>query len=77
MPTRNKKLPPSWAVAKLILLPKEDWDLTKPQLYRSISLLNADYKNFTMILAMRLNGILGNYVHQVQVGFIKKSSTEG
>lgn len=62
----ENKLPPSWAVARLILLLKQDCDLSKP-----ISLLNVDYTFFTTILATSLNGILGNYVHQDQLGFIK------
>lgn len=37
---KDEKLPPTWSQAKLVMLPKVDRDLTFPQSYRPISLLN-------------------------------------
>lgn len=54
----EKKIPPSWAQAKLVLLLKPDRDVMLPQSYRSISLLNTDYKLLAPILAASLNGFL-------------------
>ncbi|KAJ1174389.1 hypothetical protein NDU88_006211, partial [Pleurodeles waltl] len=39
--------------------------------YRPISLLNADYKLYTGILAKRLGGAIGNLIHLDQKGFMK------
>lgn len=41
---REKRTPPSWGQAKLVLLPKLDRDQMLLQSYRPASLLNANYK---------------------------------
>lgn len=56
--------PPSWTLANIILLPKQDSDPSLPGSYRPISLLNADYKIWTTILATRLNRIIAQCIHR-------------
>lgn len=41
-----------------------------PEAYRPVSILNADYKSLTTLLANRLNSIIGGYVNHNQMGFI-------
>lgn len=52
---KGKRLPETWAEAKIILVPKQGKDLTLPRSYRPIPLLNCDYKILSTILATRLN----------------------
>lgn len=56
---------------KIILIPKSDKNLTQPQAYRSISLLNIDYKILAPILAARLNVVLSEGIYADQMGFLK------
>lgn len=49
------RFPPSWTVAKIVLINKVGKDPTLPQSYQPISLLNTDYKIFTIVIATRLN----------------------
>lgn len=66
------KLPPSWKEARIIFpIPKSGKNLSDPSSYRPISLLNTDYKILTIILASRLNFVLGSYIHMDQTGFVK------
>lgn len=67
----DNRLPVSWAEAKVVLLPKQGKDLTVPQSYRPILLLNNDYKILTTVLANRLNKVLESYIHKDQGWFIK------
>lgn len=55
---QNKKIPPSWNDASILLLPKWNKDHLKINSYRPISLLNMNYKILFAILA-RINGIIG------------------
>lgn len=61
----------SWKKAKVILLPKQRGDLSLPEAYRPISLLNVDYKILATVLTTRLKNILGSYIHHDQGGFMK------
>lgn len=61
----------SWLEAWIVVLPKLDKELEFPQDYRSISLLNFDYKILMTIMANRLNRVLDSYIHMDQSGFIK------
>uniref|UniRef100_R4GCF9 Reverse transcriptase domain-containing protein n=1 Tax=Anolis carolinensis TaxID=28377 RepID=R4GCF9_ANOCA len=63
-------IPATWKSANIALLPKEKADNTKVKNYRPISLLNADYKIFTSILAARLKEILKERIKNDQTGFL-------
>lgn len=47
------EIPPIWRLAKIIFLPKQDEDLSLPESYHPISLLNTDYKILTSVLMAR------------------------
>lgn len=51
---KDIEMPKSWTEAIISLIPKEGQDLTNVKNYRPISLLCADYKLFSKILAERL-----------------------
>lgn len=56
-----------------MLIPKPDKALTKPNhIVQSPSY--TDYKILMMILANRLNAVLGEYIRQDQTGFLKNSA---
>lgn len=63
-------LPPSWNESTLIPILKPDKDPLLCSSYRPIALINVDAKVFTLILAMRLQKIITNYIHADQTGFI-------
>lgn len=65
------KLPPSWRQAKIRLIPEEEMDLSKPESYRPMSLLNEDYKILVSILIPRLSTFVGEYTGD-QTGFLKQ-----
>lgn len=56
------KLPPSRRQARLVVIPKEGEDWTKPELHKPISLLNVDYKIIVSILVPRLNSFIGECI---------------
>lgn len=68
---KERELPYSWVLARLIFLTKDSKDLKFPTSYRLLSILNIDYKSLTSILTTRLNRVLPHYIHQNQAGFIK------
>uniref|UniRef100_A0A670HWB0 Reverse transcriptase domain-containing protein n=1 Tax=Podarcis muralis TaxID=64176 RepID=A0A670HWB0_PODMU len=67
---KEKDIPGTWKEAFITITPKQDSDLTQIKNYRPISLLNADYKIFTGILAKRLKKILVKIIHKDQEGFL-------
>lgn len=52
---------PSRTQECIVLIPKKDRDLTFPQPYHPISLLNTDYKMLTTVLATGLNEVSGRF----------------
>lgn len=53
-----------------MVIPKSEKDQLSPKSYRSISLLNVDFKSFTSSLAYCLNTLIGEFIFQDKVGFI-------
>lgn len=64
-------LPFSWGQVRLVLIPMKQKDLRYLTVYKSISILKADYKILTTVLANRLNKLIGDYIHQNQTRFIR------
>lgn len=64
-------LPDSWKEALMVVIPKEGKDLSMPQLYRPISLLNTEYKILTSILDSLLMKVLQVYIGLDQTSFLK------
>ncbi|XP_062814148.1 probetacellulin isoform X3 [Anolis carolinensis] len=50
----DQKIPDSWKMAKITMIPKDNSDIMDVRNFRPISLLNIDYKLFANILADRL-----------------------
>uniref|UniRef100_A0A670JJJ0 Reverse transcriptase domain-containing protein n=1 Tax=Podarcis muralis TaxID=64176 RepID=A0A670JJJ0_PODMU len=67
---KEKDMPGTWREAFIVVIPKQDSDLTQVKNYRPISLLNTDYKIFAGILAKRLKKILIKIIHKDQEGFL-------
>uniref|UniRef100_A0AAZ1XF97 Reverse transcriptase domain-containing protein n=1 Tax=Oreochromis aureus TaxID=47969 RepID=A0AAZ1XF97_OREAU len=67
----NNKLPESLEIATITLLPKPGKDKQRCDSYRPLSLLNADYKILSKIIALRLEDIMPKIIHADQTGFIK------
>lgn len=67
----NKKLPDSLEIATLTLLPKPGKDKQKCDSYRPLSLLNADYKILSKLIALRLEDVIPKIIHADQTGFVK------
>lgn len=67
----KNRIPTTWLEARIVVIPKEGKELTIPQNYRPISLLNSDYKILMTVMATRLNQVIGFYVHRDQAEFIK------
>ena len=55
----------------ITLLEKEGKNTLYVKNYRPISLLNVDYKILSKVLASRIKKILGEIIHNDQVGYIK------
>ena len=70
-------LPPTFYEALISVIPKKNRDTADPANYRPLSLINADCKILTKILALRVEGALPSIIHSDQVGFMKnRSSTD-
>lgn len=70
----EKVVPKSWNEANIILIPKPHKHHRKAKSFRPIELLNTDYKILAVILAKRLNTVLGT---PIQTGFIKGRQVKG
>lgn len=64
-------LPHSLELATITLLPKPGKDRQKYRSYRALSLLNADYKVLTKLLALWLETVISTIIHPDQTGFVK------
>ena len=69
---KGSKIPETWSEANITLIPKGEQDPLLIKNYRPISLLNNDYKIFTLILAERLKIVLQEIIDQDQNGFLPK-----
>lgn len=67
---KGEEFPESWTLAKRVVIPKKGQELSHPQSYLPISLLNVEYKILTSILAARIGRVIGQYIHGNQTGFI-------
>lgn len=67
---QTEKMAPSWNDATIVVIHKEGKDPTNCQSYRPISLLNADLRILTTILARRLSKIVTNIINPDQTGFM-------
>ncbi|CAG8539044.1 1372_t:CDS:2 [Ambispora leptoticha] len=67
-------IPDSWQKSVITLLPKKSEELDNINNWRPISLVNADTKIFTKIMADRLNIICKDIIGEYQAGFIKDRS---
>ena len=67
----NEKLPESLEIATITLLPKPGKDKQKCDSYRPLSLLNADYKILSKLIALRLEDVVPKIIHSDQTGFVK------
>ena len=68
--TRGDPLDSQINTAFITVIPKPDKNPEDVRNYRPISLINNDLKVLTKILANRLAGFIGQYIHKDQVGFI-------
>lgn len=67
----DDRIPASWQLEKIVVLPKPDKELRYPEAYRLISLLNINDKIFASVLSTRLNKFLTCYIHKDQGGFFQ------
>jgi len=65
--------PASFKEADIFCL-KKAGDATDPTNYRSLALLDTDYKTYTRILATRTRSLLSNLIHHCQNGFVPERS---
>ena len=66
-----KELTQEQEIAIINLIPKKHKDLRFLKKWRTVSLLNTDFKILTKVLATRLQKFIGHLIHEDQVGYIK------
>lgn len=66
-------MPASWQEMLMVSIPKERKDLSYPQSYKPILLLNVDYKILTSVLAYHLMNVAQHIISPDQSGFLKGS----
>ena len=64
------RLPDCFYEASIILIPKQDKDITKKENFRPISLMNMDAKILNKILVNGIQQYVKKIIHHVEVGFI-------
>ena len=69
------QLPNTFNEALISLILKKHKDPLDPGSFRPVSLINVDCKVLTKVLAMRLENILPDIIHEDQVGFVKGRSS--
>lgn len=67
---KDSKMLSTWREAAMSIISKEGKELSDCGSFRSISVLNVDYKLFTAILAKRLEKILPQLIHTDQAGLM-------
>lgn len=73
--SKTQSLPHSFSMAIITVIHKKNKDPLKCSSFRSISLLNADYKLISKAIAYRLSEFLPKLINRDQVGFIQKRSS--
>ena len=68
--TEGGTLPNSFYEATITPIPKPDKDVTKKEIYRSISLMNIGAKIYNKILVNRIQQHIKRIIYHHQVGFI-------
>ena len=68
--TEGGTLPNSFYEATITPIPKPDKDVTKKEIYRSISLMNIGAKIYNKILVNRIQQHIKRIIYHDQVGFI-------
>lgn len=71
----SASFPSEMLKALIITLPKPGKDLTEPQNFRPISLLDNDLKLYAKLIARRVNEVLPDFVHPDQSGIMKGCQT--
>lgn len=64
--TNGGPFPASFGMGHIVLIPKKTGDPSDPESWRPITLLNCDYKIFTMAFARRIHSVLPAIVHPSQ-----------
>lgn len=73
---REGILPPFWREATISLIPKEGKDLKECGAYRSVSVLNQDYKIYAAVLTKRMQEVMPFLIDEDQSGFIQCRQTQ-
>lgn len=68
----NGYLPTTMTQGLMTLIPKSNKDTSFLDTWRPITLLNKDYKIFTLLLAKRLKKVLDSIIVETQSGFMSK-----
>uniref|UniRef100_A0A803KF69 Reverse transcriptase domain-containing protein n=1 Tax=Xenopus tropicalis TaxID=8364 RepID=A0A803KF69_XENTR len=72
----SQSLPPSFAEALIVVIPKAGRDPTLCSSYRPISLINTDAKILAKVLATRLTRAVQDLIHPDQSGFMPGRATD-